>query len=91
MAATLTRLIFFTSGDLHAIVNADNDGELEPHRAPLGGVFVDVPRDAYFTCGNLRDQLTLALPPLVQKDPGIAAIVSAKIEALDAAVAVILP
>ena len=89
MPATLTRFIFFPSGDLHAIVNADLDSELQPHTGSVGCLFVDVQRQAYLTCAGLRDQLALALPAVLQKDPQIGALVTAKIQAIDAAASVL--
>ena len=89
MAANFTRLLFFGDGALHAIINADFDGEIEPHKAPLGGIFVDVARPSYSACTNLRDTLALALPAVLQKDLQIGGLVSAKIQALDLAAQII--
>jgi len=94
MPATLTRFIFFPSGDLHAIVNSDTgDAELAPHIGAPGCIFVDVPKASYQLCMGLRDHLALALPAVLQKDAQIGAIVSAKIQAIDAvaAIADVLP
>lgn len=87
MAATLTRLIFFASGELHAIVNADNDSELAPHTGPIGAVYVDVPRKSYVACKTTRDHMALALPLLSIKDVVFASAVTAKIDAIDLAIA----
>jgi hypothetical protein len=87
MAATLTRLIFFASGDLHAIVKADFDSELAAHKGPLNSVFADVPRKSYEVARALRDQMALGLPVVAAKDVVVASAISAKIQAIDDAAA----
>lgn len=87
MAATLTRLIFFASGDLHAVVNADSDSELAPHKGPPGSIFVDTPRQSYLKSPTLRDQMALGQPLVAAKDSVIGAAITSKIQAIDAAIA----
>lgn len=81
--ASATRLIFFETGELHAIVNADQDHELEPHQGPPGAVFVDVPKAQYLACKEIRDHMALALPVLAKKDISFASKVSSKIKKID--------
>lgn len=90
MTATLTRLLFFSNGDLHAIVSADTDQDLTPHKAPQGGVFIDAAKDSYEKCTSLRDQLALAQPLVAAKDQTIGLAVTAKIQAIDAAAVAVL-
>jgi len=85
MAATLTRMLFFGTGDLHAIINASSDQDLAAHKAPQGGVFIDAPKASYDICASFRDQLALAQPLVALKDLNIGLLITAKINAIDAA------
>lgn len=87
MVATLTRLLFFPAGKLHAIVNATTDQEVATSRAPIGGVVIDVPKISYDACRTEREVLVLTQAALAQISPQAAAGVAATIQAIDDAAA----
>jgi len=91
MAATLSRIVFDSAGNLRMIVHPDHDAQLaDPAFGPQDAVWADIARRDYHACGDRRDLLALAAPVIAMKSASVGLAVAATLAVMDSAPAVAL-